>query len=351
MKTSSVSPVVRVARRGFTLIELLVVIAIIALLVSILLPALGEGRRAARQAQNLANLKTYGNTLNSYSADFKELGPAFTWKGGQNYSTQQQNGSYVSYTAGNDVAAAANQAADIIRRRSAPDNSNFAVPANWIPHILYSHLVMLDYISARLPEPISRSPFDKKRIEWSEDPINFQRFGLPEGRWPYSSSYQITSASFAPDRWTIDGGSLQQAGGVFNLYQYNAGSSSRYRLGGRKLSDCRNPSGKVFAFVDVMRHKGKVPHYFTHYAAETCVVMYDASVSVRSTYDATEGGYWTASNAAPRTPAEISYEPAGQDIYGYDADPEGIPNRPGRIRWTYGQLSGVDFGQRDTIRR
>ena len=52
-------------RRGFTLIEMLVVIAIIAILVSIVIPVVGESSRQAKAATDGANLRSVLMALNT----------------------------------------------------------------------------------------------------------------------------------------------------------------------------------------------------------------------------------------------------------------------------------------------
>ncbi len=368
-------------KKAFTLIELLVVIAIIALLIGILLPALGQARLAGRKAVDLANQKQMATATSSYASEVRDGMNAFTVQAGRDaayYNQVMPDDPSVGLNAadlraqaagGTDLAAASAQAVYILRKRG--DRTDIQAIDSWIPHVLYTHLVLQDYLASRLPERLVVSPQDKVRLAWQADPKAFDRGeilpapsgapGTNEGkRWPYSSSYEYVPASYSPDRGDAPNFSTVTQAGQHRMYQITNAARSAGIMGRRRLSDVAFPSQKVMLYDSSDRYSGKLPIWYAFPTAAPIMTMFDMSVGSRRTgapqalanpavlpEDANEG----VDPALPTRAFALQY------TYTPELWESPIPggattaNCVGFYRWTRGGLKGIDFGGREVVVR
>lgn len=323
---------------AFTLIELLVVIAIIALLVALILPALAGARRGGRKSVCQSNLRQSGIGIATYACDYAEAIATFTWKAGFAYdpafgpaATQKQ--------------AAADQAVSILNARA---GTAFARALNWVPQVMYSHLVLNDYLTQSLPEASVACPEDRTRLLWQRMTQNFSfsfqgyLASAPDEdkqRLVYSSSYLLVPAAFAPDSGDeLSGGSaaITFYQGAFH-YQYSAGTAL---LGNRRISEVVFPSQKVCMYDRFQRHQ-RSEMFYAYPESIQPLLFFDGSVSDKRTADANQG--FKPNSVSDTGPTRFYYEP---DL---SFEPKTKSGRPrdvlfGYYQWTRNGLRGIDFG-------
>lgn len=340
---------------GFTLIELLVVIAIIALLIGILLPALAKARRAGRGAVCKSNLKSTGTGMASYATDFQDKIASYSWHAGM-----VPNSEFIDFDPGpngfaDDMIAAQWQNTEILRRRTGRTEGAGRILSNTLtmPHRIYNHLVLFDYLSSQLPEAIAACPEDRNLLLSAANPLDSSLWAQmrPEypnatqhngervaQRYPFSSTYQTIPYAWAPDGRSPSGQAwVQPIPETTHLFQVLQANGIH---GKRRMSQVVFPGNKVQMFEANDYHGNTKNPYYAYSEAACQQLFFDASVRSLPSADSNRG--WNPGNPSSPDTFYYAYTPMNTEPDRLNDDPV-----PVLYRFTRGGLAGADYGSKE----
>ena len=321
------------------------------------MPMLGAARFMQRGMSSSDKLMTIGQMGMMYAHDNHDRLFSYSWRAGETYFLPSGQ----ARTASDDQQAASYQNQEILMRRTGRIDGEFKIQSftSRNPNRRYSHLILMDYFNSSFPNDLYIDPSDANQQVWATNPLDYgPGSGVPYSnvdsmpgydydpnwatpavmqRWAFASSYLPV-----PDAWQQDRGARYIPSDVSpHLYVANNATVPWEGVplaAGRRLSDVLHNANKVWIHEEFDRDRAN-PLYFGYDDAQAEKLMFDGSVNS-----------WASGIAAPSVVPELGQMHWRQAYVPLDtfplplgglADPTPVSQR---YRWTYGGLSGINYG-------